>query len=64
MQNRLFVDEQGVDIEVEILEYINQDSVKVRSKVGWPFGGDGQFERIELTTQNEKVVKKDQVKVI
>lgn len=62
--NKLYVDEQGVDIEVDIVEFINQDQVKVRSKIGWPFGGDGQYQRIELTTQNEKIIPKDQVKIL
>lgn len=62
----LFVNEQGTDIAVEIMEYIGKNKVRVRSRVGFPFGANLSIPGtvVQRVMKNEKVVNRDQVKVI
>jgi hypothetical protein len=64
MNTGLFVDEQGVDIPVEIVQYLDSEHVRVRSKIGSPFGCDTSLNFLQACTEPEKTVKMSDVKVI
>jgi len=59
----LFVDEQGTDIPVVIVEQIDEHKVKVKSKIGHPFGCvpvPGKI--VHRCTKNFKIVERDEIK--
>ena len=54
----LYIDQDGADIPVEIVEYIGTDQARVQAITGWPFGPDAPTKRrlISRRHQNQVIV--------
>lgn len=62
-----YVNEEGTDIEVEVIEFMGKDRARVVAVAGHPFGKkirSNKSRLLERCTSNTKVVNKAEIRVV
>ena len=58
-----YIEYDGTDLEVEVVEKVNGNEIKVRAKVGYPFGERMDGKMVRRCFKNEIIIDKNQLRV-